>query len=31
MEVPSEFRQFINDEGVLGILAYESGITETPG
>mgnify|MGYP001626186425 FL=1 len=30
MEVPSEFRQFINDEVVLGILAYESGIKETP-
>ncbi|MDG6928410.1 MAG: hypothetical protein JRN01_08110 [Nitrososphaerota archaeon] len=30
MDVPAEFRGFINDEGVLGILAYLSGIRETP-
>ena len=30
MSVPSEYRPFINDEGILGILAYESGIYETP-
>ncbi|MFP3044543.1 MAG: hypothetical protein RXR03_02950 [Thermocladium sp.] len=30
LEVPPELRPFINDEGVLGILAYLSGIRETP-
>jgi len=30
LNVPSEFRQFISDEGVLGIMAYLSGIKEVP-
>jgi len=30
LNVPSEFRQFISDEGVLGIMAYLSGIKEMP-